>query len=84
MLLERLLDRHFQSSFVLAPACAFEDRAYGRIDTLELTPAATFEGIGCATEVSMNIALDQAAIAGIYIFRHNRHLSHLLALVLRS
>jgi hypothetical protein len=70
------------SSFVLAPACALEDRAYRRIDTFELTPAATFEAIGCAAEISMDIAFDQTAIAGIYIFRHNRHLPHLVALVL--
>ena len=70
------------SSFVLAPACALEDCAYGRKDTLELTPAATFETIGCAAEISMDIAFDQTAIAGIYIFRHSRHLSHLIALVL--
>jgi hypothetical protein len=70
------------SSFVLAPACAFEDRSNGRINTLELTPATTFERVWSFTEVSRDIAFDQTAIAGIYIFRHSRHLSHLLGLVL--
>ena len=69
------------SFFVLAPASTFEDRAYGRVNALELTPAATFEAIGCPAKVSVNITFDQAAIASIYIFRHSRHLTHLIALV---